>query len=149
MRLVALVAILVLAGCGTQSSSSASASPRSSPIASPSPTPTPSSSPIPTPSPTPLPSPGIVPAWAVMQATCTGAPAAQEALLTMQGSNSLVLADVTNPLNPHPLCTLTGTWQPQLVTQRMVSWSATQGSPGTNGASVIATLDVFSGISGL
>lgn len=67
----------------------------------------------------------------------------------MQGSNSVVLADVTDPLHPHPLCTLTGTWQPQLVTQRMVSWSATQGSPGTNGSSVIATLDVFSGISGL
>jgi len=80
-----------------------------------------------------------------MQATCTGTPAAQEALLIMQGSNTKVLADVTDPVHPRVLCSLTGGWAPQLVTQTVISWWATQGGPGTPGPSVIATLDVFSG----
>ena len=62
----------------------------------------------------------------------------------MQGSNSKVLADVTDAAHPRTLCTIKGNWVPQLVTQRMVSWSATQ-NPGQTGPSVLATLDVFSG----
>jgi len=35
-----------------------------------------------------------------MRASCSGGPAAQEALLTMRGSNDTVLADVTDPAHP-------------------------------------------------
>jgi len=84
-----------------------------------------------------------------MHASCSGAPTAQEALITLQGSSQPVLADVTDPVHPHTICTLTGSWTPQLVTQGMVSWSATQGSPGSPGQSVIATLDLFTGTSAL
>lgn len=62
----------------------------------------------------------------------------------MLGSPSIVLADVTDATHPQKLCTLSGAWSPQLVTQRMISWSATQ-TPGQAGASVLATLDLFSG----
>jgi hypothetical protein len=86
-----------------------------------------------------------VPAWAAMHASCTAAPATQEALLVMQGSTSTILADVTDARNPRPICTITGAWSAQLVTQTMISWSATQGSPGTPGDSVVATLDLFTG----
>jgi hypothetical protein len=80
-----------------------------------------------------------------MRATCTGSPATQEALLVMQGSTSPVLADVTDAKNPRPICTISGTATPQLVTQTMISWSATQGTPGTPGNSLIAVLDLFTG----
>jgi hypothetical protein len=79
-----------------------------------------------------------------MSSSCNGSPAAHEALLVMQGSPSTVLADVTDATHPHTLCTITGNWTPQLVTQRMVSWSATQ-TPGQAGASVIVTMDLFIG----
>ena len=82
-----------------------------------------------------------------MYASCTGSPAAQEALITLQGSSQKVLADVTDPVRPRTICTISGSWTPQLVTQGMVSWSATQGSPGSAGQSVIATLDMFTGTS--
>ena len=85
-----------------------------------------------------------VPAWAAMSATCTGQPTAHEALLVMQGSTAIILADVTDATHPHKLCTLSGPWSPQLVTQGMVSWAATQ-TPGQAGASMIVTLDLFSG----
>jgi Tol biopolymer transport system component len=66
----------------------------------------------------------------------------------MQGSTSPVLADVGDAKNPRTLCTLSGgSFQPQLVTQTMISWYATQGSPGTNGTSMIAVLDLFTGTS--
>lgn len=81
-----------------------------------------------------------------MSATCTGQPAAHEALLVMQGSPSIVLADVTDATHPQKLCTLSGPWTPELVTQRMVSWSATQ-TPGQSGPSVLVTLDLFAGAS--
>jgi len=84
-----------------------------------------------------------------MHASCSGGPAAQEALITLQGSTHPVLADVTDPVHPRTICTITGSWTPQLVSQQMVSWSATQGSPGTPGASVIATLDLFTGTGAL
>jgi hypothetical protein len=80
-----------------------------------------------------------------MQATCTGAPSAREAVLVMQGSIKKVLADVADPVHPRTICTLTGGWQPQLVTASEISWYASQHAPGTPGQGVIITLDVFSG----
>jgi hypothetical protein len=66
----------------------------------------------------------------------------------MQGATNPILADVSDAKNPHALCTITGgSWQPQLVTQTMISWSATLGNPGTAGESVIAVLDIFGGTS--
>ena len=65
----------------------------------------------------------------------------------MQGSTSPVLADVTDALNPKTICTITGSWLPQLVTQTMISWSATQGGPGTPGDSVVVVRDLFTGTS--
>jgi hypothetical protein len=82
-----------------------------------------------------------------MHATCSAPPAAAEAVLVMHGTTSPVVADVTDAQNPKTICALTGAWQPQLVTQTSVSWWATQGSPGTPGASVIVVLDLFTGTS--
>ena len=63
----------------------------------------------------------------------------------MQGSPGTVLADVTDARNPHPICSIAGPWVPQLVTQTVISWSATQGAPGTSGDSVIVVDDLFTG----
>jgi hypothetical protein len=63
----------------------------------------------------------------------------------MKGSTTKVLADVTDPVHPRTICTLTGGWQPHLMTASELSWSASQHAPGTAGPSVIATLDVSSG----
>jgi Tol biopolymer transport system component len=79
-----------------------------------------------------------------MSASCTGQPAAHEALIVMQGSPAIVLADVTDATHPQKLCTLSGGWSPELVTQRMISWSATQ-TPGQAGPSMLVTLDMFAG----
>ena len=66
----------------------------------------------------------------------------------MQGSAAPVLADVSNAKSPQTICTLTGaSFQPELVTQTMISWYASQGSPGSPGASMIAVLDMFTGTS--
>src|SRR6202162_2748758 len=65
----------------------------------------------------------------------------------MQGSTAPILADVSDARNPRTICTLTGSWSPALVTQTMISWSATQGSPGTPGDSLIGVLDLFTGTS--
>jgi hypothetical protein len=66
----------------------------------------------------------------------------------MQGSTSPIVADVTDAKNPRPICTLSGsTSPPQLITQTAVSWSATRGSPGTPGDSLIAVLDLFTSTS--
>jgi hypothetical protein len=148
LRLAAVIAMFAVAGCSGSSnvathnspSPSAAASESPSPGASPSPSP----SPAPSPSPTPLPtaSPVVVPSWAAMHATCSGSPAAQEALLNLQGGTHVVLADVTDPVHPKTICTLSGSWTPQLVTQGQISWSATQ-----SGSSLIATLDLFTGTS--
>jgi len=126
---------LILAGCGGPGAQ-AGVSPSSE---SPSPPQTQTAGSV-------SPSPSVPP-WAAIGATCSGAPAAHEALVLMQGSTATVLADVSDPFNPQTLCTLTGAWQPQLVTQTMISWSATMGTSGTAGASVIATLNLFSGTS--
>jgi hypothetical protein len=82
-----------------------------------------------------------------MHASCPGAPATQEALLIMQGSTSPVLADVSDARSPRTICTITGTWSPQLVTQTSISWSATQGGPGSLGDSLIGALDLYTGTS--
>lgn len=65
----------------------------------------------------------------------------------MQGISSPILADVTDPAHPGTICSFTGAWQPQPVTQTMVSWYANQGPAGAPSTSAIVTLDVFSGIS--
>ncbi|HSS94989.1 MAG TPA: hypothetical protein VLR46_13525 [Candidatus Dormibacteraeota bacterium] len=80
-----------------------------------------------------------------MHASCSGAPAAQEALITLQGSTHPVLADVTDATHPRTICTITGSWSPLLVTQSEISWWASQGAPGSPGTSIIATLDLFTG----
>ncbi len=95
-----------------------------------------------------LPSPVTVPSWAALRASCSGQPASQEAVLTLQGAPNPVLADVSSPKAPRTLCGISGgAFQPQLVTQTMISWYASQGSPTANGTSVIAVLDLFSGTS--
>ncbi len=121
-----------------------------SPAASPNPTTTPSPSPPPpdSPSPTPEPSPLVVPPWAALHASCGAAPAANEAVLQLQGGPNPVLADVSDAKAPKTLCGISGgSFQPELVTQTMISWYASQGNPGTAGPSVIAVLDLFTGTS--
>jgi hypothetical protein len=81
-----------------------------------------------------------------MSATCTGQPTAHEALLDMEGSPQTVLADVSDATHPHTICTISGASVPQLVTQRMISWSATQ-TPGQAGPSMLLTMDLFAGTS--
>jgi hypothetical protein len=121
------------------------ASPSPSPFPSPSPEPT--QSPSPSASPTEEPSPVAVPTWAALRASCAGQPAAQEAVLQLQGAANPILADVSNARSPRTLCGISGgSVQPQLVTQRMISWSATQGNPTNAGTSVIAVLDLFNGV---
>jgi hypothetical protein len=82
-----------------------------------------------------------------MTASCSTSSTAHEAVLVMQGTTIPVLADVTDPVHPVTICTFSGAWKPQLVTQTMVAWSATQSQGGAPGTSAIVTLDVFSGIS--
>ncbi len=79
-----------------------------------------------------------------MSATCSGQPAAHEALLVMKGSSQRILADVTDASHPKQICALSGPWTPELVTQRMISWWASQ-SPGQSGQSMLVRLDLFSG----
>jgi len=68
--------------------------------------------------------------------------------MLLQGSPSPVLADVANAKAPQTLCGISGgSFQPQLVTQTMISWYATQGSPSAAGTSVIAVLDLFHDVS--
>ena len=65
----------------------------------------------------------------------------------MQGSPATILADVTDPRNPRPICTISGAWQAQLVTQTVISWWASRGGPSSPGDSIIASLDLFTGSS--
>lgn len=151
IRPAAVAVVLLIAACSGSGNVAVHNSPSPSVLAtaspSPSPSPSPTLAPSPSPTPSPVPSPVTVPAWAAMHASCSGGPAAQEALITVQGSNQVVLADVTDPVHPRTICTIAGGWSPQLVTQGEVSWWATQGGPDAPGPSVIATLDLFSGIS--
>jgi hypothetical protein len=83
-----------------------------------------------------------------MKAACTGQPSAREAIVTMKSALSTkVIADVTDPIHPKTICKLSGNWFPILVSASEISWAASQRRPGTPGASVIVTLDIFSGIS--
>ncbi len=69
-------------------------------------------------------------------------------MLKLQGAANPVLADVSNAKSPRTVCGISGgSFQPQLVTQRMISWYATQGNPTNAGTSVIAVLDLFNGTS--
>ncbi|HZQ49699.1 MAG TPA: hypothetical protein VFB69_05275 [Candidatus Dormibacteraeota bacterium] len=79
-----------------------------------------------------------------MAATCTGQPTGHEALVVMKGSPTLILADVTDANHPRQICKLTGAWSPKLVTQRMISWWASE-NPGQSGQSMLVSLDMFSG----
>ena len=89
-----------------------------------------------------------VPSWAALHGSCVGAPASAEAVLQLQGAPNPVLADVSNAKSPQTLCGISGgSFQPELVTQTMISWYATQGSPSSPGTSVIAVLDLFTGTS--
>lgn len=89
-----------------------------------------------------------MPAWAALHASCVAQPTNGEAILQLQGAPNAVLADVTNAKAPKTLCGISGgNFAPQLVTQTMISWSATQGNPSTPGSSVIAVLDLFTGTS--
>lgn len=65
--------------------------------------------------------------------------------MIMQGSTSPVVTDVSDPRNPKTICTISGSWSPQIVTQTMISWSATQGAPDRPGASMVGALDLFTG----
>ncbi|HKC20429.1 MAG TPA: hypothetical protein VKE27_12460 [Candidatus Dormibacteraeota bacterium] len=119
---------------------------KETPSPSPSPSPTPTDEPSPTP--TAPPSPIEVPPWATLHASCVGQPSAAEAVMQLQGAPNPILADVTDAKNPKTLCGISGgNFGPQLVTQTMISWSATQGSPSAAGTSVIAVLDLFTGTS--
>lgn len=140
-----MAALLALTGCGP--TGTAAVTPTPSQIATPSPSDSPSPQPSVTPSPLPPPSPVPVPPWAVMKATCSGQASAREAILVLKAAPSTkIIADVTDPLHPKTICKLSGGWSPFLVTDTEISWSASEHRPGTPGASVIATLDVFSGI---
>jgi hypothetical protein len=84
-----------------------------------------------------------------MTASCAASSTAHEAVLVMKDSTQALLADVTDPVHPLQICSFSGSWKPQLVTQTMVAWYASMGHPGAPGSSAIVTLDVFSGISAL
>jgi hypothetical protein len=148
-----LVSLVVLAACTANGplAPRAAVTPSSSASPSPSPTATAAESPSPSPSTTAVPSPIGVPDWAAHHATCSGAPAASEAVLQLQGASGPILADVADPKAPRTLCVISGSssFQPQLVTQTMISWYATQGAPDRNGTSVVAILDLFSGTSAI
>ena len=149
--LLSLATLAALSGC----TANGPLTPAHTPLAkkqSPSPTPSPSASPTeeasPSPSPTSAPSPIVVPAWAALHASCVAQPAAAEAVLQLQGAPNPILADVADARNPKTLCGISGgSFSPQLVTQTMISWYASQGSPGASGTSVIAVLDLFTGTS--
>ena len=148
-----LLSLAAIAGCTPNGPLSPPPTPAAklhtpTPSAGPSPSPAESPTPSPSPSPSPEPSPVTVPAWASLHASCVSTPAAEEAVLLLQGAANAVLADVSNAKVPRTLCGISGgSFQPQLVTQTMISWSATQGNPTTAGTSVVAVLDLFTGTS--
>lgn len=146
-----LVSLLAVAACTANGplAPRPSVTPAVSATSSPSGSPTVAESPSPSSSPTAEPSPVEVPAWAALHASCSGSPAAEEAVLQLQGAASPILADVADPKAPRTLCGISGgsVQQLQLVTQTMISWFATQGAPDRSGTSVIAILDLFSGTS--
>ncbi len=150
---VLLLAVAAIAGCTANGPLAPQSSPtakRPTPTSTSSPTPSPAQSPTPSPSPSPtvVPSPVVVPAWAALHGSCVSAPAAEEAVLQLQGAANPVLADVSNAKAPRTLCGISGgSFQPELVTQTLISWYATQGRVDAPGTSVIAVLDMFTGTS--
>ncbi|HEY1456443.1 MAG TPA: hypothetical protein VGG31_08085 [Candidatus Dormibacteraeota bacterium] len=61
-----------------------------------------------------------------------------------------MIADVTDAKNPRTICSISGNaWTPELVTQTVISWYATQAThnPTPTGQSVIAVLDLTTGTS--
>jgi predicted small lipoprotein YifL len=146
---VLLLTLAALTGC----TANGPLTPANTPTAkkqtpSPSPSPSPTEEASPTPSPTSEPSPIEVPAWAALHATCVGQPSAAEAVIQLQGAPNPILTDVTDAKNPKTLCGISGgSFSPQLVTQTMISWYASRGSPSASGTSVIAVLDLFTGTS--
>ncbi len=146
---VLLVCLAIVAACTANGPLVPQSSPaRHSPSPSAGASPTPEESPSPSPSPSAEPSPLTVPTWAALSASCVKTPATVEAVLQLQGSSSPVLADVSNAKAPQTLCGISGgPYQPQLVTQTMISWFATQGNPTTPATSLIAVLDLFTGTS--
>jgi len=150
---VLLLALAFIAGCtanGPLTPASSPAGKRPTPTSTSSPSTSPSESPTPSPSasPTAEPSPIVVPAWAALNGSCVSAPVAQEAVLQLQGAANPILADVSDGKAPRTLCGISGgNFQPELVTQTMISWYATQGHVDAPGTSVIAVLDLFSGTS--
>jgi hypothetical protein len=151
--LLVLSALAAFTGCTahgplTPSSSPAAKRPIATPTPTPSPSASPSESPTPSPSPSPTAEPTAVPAWAALHGSCVSAPAAQEAVLQLQGAANPILADVSDAKAPRTLCGISGgNFQPELVTQTMISWYATQGRVDAPGTSVIAVLDMFTGTS--
>lgn len=152
-QLLAVAAFLLVAACGGQPAANLpSASPSlvaaetPSPEASPSPSASPVLSPSPAATPTPALTPAAVPAWAAMKPSCSGALGGHEAVLVLKGATKPVVADVTDPAHPRTICTLTGSWQPQLVTQSTVSWWATENRGGA-GQSAIVSLSLVTGTS--
>jgi len=148
---VLFLCLAALAGCtanGPLAPISSPSAKRPSPSPTATPSPSPEETPTPSPSVTPLPTPVAVPAWAALHASCVSTPAAAEAVLQLQGAPNPVLADVSNAKAPRTLCGISGgSFQAQLVTQTMISWYATQGSPTAPGTSVVAVLDLFTGTS--
>src|SRR5437879_8158663 len=117
-RLAAVIVVLAVAACGGTSGVASHNSPSASAGASIAPSESPSPSPSPTPTPGPTPTPVTVPSWAAMHATCSGAPATQEALINLQGATHPVLADVTDPTHPRTICNITRPCSPQTAPQR-------------------------------
>src|SRR5258708_27391465 len=150
---VLLLCLAAIAGCTPNGPLAPQTSPsakRQTPSPSPSPTPSPieSRTPSPAPSPSVQPTPVVGPAWAAMHGSCLSGPAAQEAVRRRQGRANPVLAAASNAKAPRTLCGITaGAFQPELVTQTMIWWYATQGNPSAPGTSVIAVLDLFTSTS--
>jgi predicted small lipoprotein YifL len=148
---VLLLTLAALTGCTANGPLSPVHTPtakKQTPSPTPSPSPSPTEEPSPSPSPTSQPTPVVVPAWAALHASCVAQPAASEAVVQLQGAANPILADVTDAKAPKTICGISGgNFSPQLVTQTMISWFASQGNPSASGTSVIAVLDLFTGTS--
>lgn len=149
---VALAAILLAAAaCAPNGPAISHSSPphKASPSPSASPSASPTDVPSPTPSAAPNPTPLSVPAWATLHSSCDRPLTQNEAIMRLQGQTTIQVMDVTNALSPLELCTITGhpALTPQLVTQSMISWYATQNGANNPGQSVISVADLSTGTS--
>lgn len=149
---VALAAILLAAAaCAPNGPAISHSSPphKASPSPSASPSASPTDVPSPTPSAAPNPTPLSVPAWATLHSSCDRPLTQNEAIMRLQGQTTIQVMDVTNAPSPLELCTITGhpALTPQLVTQSMISWYATQNGANNPGQSVISVADLSTGTS--